>query len=119
MVIAVTEIQASPKRLMQCRLSLSSTGRLTAVSIMTGVRVSGREEVVAQSHESGDRVICPGCARLIWLPLSAAPLTASPRRRFVGDRDGLAACEARLHHATFVILAALGAVFVGQVDLDP
>jgi hypothetical protein len=31
----------------------------------------------------------------------------------------LAAFEARLHHATFVILAALWAAFVGQVDLYP
>jgi hypothetical protein len=40
-------------------------------------------------------------------------------RRFVGDRDGLAAFEARLHYATFVILAALGAALVGQVDFHP
>jgi hypothetical protein len=40
-------------------------------------------------------------------------------RRFVGDRDRLAAFEARLHHATLVILAPLRAAFVGQVDLHP
>jgi hypothetical protein len=38
---------------------------------------------------------------------------------FVGDRDGLPAFEAGLHHATFVILAALRAAFVGQVDFHP
>ncbi|MGC2247046.1 MAG: hypothetical protein WA609_10640 [Terriglobales bacterium] len=40
-------------------------------------------------------------------------------RRLVGDRDGLAVFEARLHHATFVILAALRAALVGEVDLYP
>jgi hypothetical protein len=40
-------------------------------------------------------------------------------RRFVGDGDGLVAFEARLHHATFVILAALRAALVCQVDLHP
>jgi hypothetical protein len=41
------------------------------------------------------------------------------RRRFVGDRDGLVAFEARLHHAALVILAPLRAAFVGHVDLHP
>jgi hypothetical protein len=41
------------------------------------------------------------------------------RRRFVVHRDGLAAFEARLDQAAFVILSPLRTAFVGQVDLHP
>src|ERR1035441_2281809 len=38
-------------------------------------------------------------------------------RGLVSDRDGLAAFEAGLHQATLVVLAALSAVLVAQVNL--